>query len=197
MQCLSVDRNNKMKRGNGMKKLLCMLLCVLLLAVAPVGCAQAEKAPALPELPVDGLVWGMTLEEAKAALVKKGLPEGEIVLNNDERQILLSAEQCEALGLTEIADFAIGGASKIALWLVFSPDEQGEKYLCLAHADVTAESKEAVAEKLEKQYGKSETDAGWWNVGEGFVNLSSGSANTEVTIEYHAEKYVKANFGKF
>ena len=45
---------------------LCLLLCVALLPIA--GCEKKAASPTPIEFPVEGFTWGMTLEEAEAAV---------------------------------------------------------------------------------------------------------------------------------
>jgi len=174
------------------KKWLIVLSVLFCLLLTLIGC-QAE-APANLTVPVGDLEWGMTPEDATALLAHKGLPEEEIVWNNERNQILLSADQCAALKAGPLFGFPIG-EGPIAVVLVFSPGNLGRLYLHAAYVDVTAESKDAVAEAVTRVYGKAIGD--WmWKAKETFLSLSDGSVDTEVTIEYHAEKYVKTHFGK-
>ncbi len=168
---------------------LSVLFCLLLTLI---GC-QAET-PANLTVPVGDLEWGMTPEDVTALLVHKGLPEEEIVRNNEGNQILLSADQCAALKVGPLFGFPVG-EELVAVVLVFSPGDFGRLHLDAAYVDVTAESKDAVAEAVTKVHGKAMGD--WmWEAGQTFLILSNGGVDTEVIVEYHAEKYVKTHFGK-
>lgn len=180
-----------------MKKLIALALCLLLFC--SLAACQTEAKPAAVEPPIGGLTWGMTVDEVKTALVKSGLAEGEIVLNvpdgNGHTQILLGAEQCKTLKIDPVPDCPLR-SNGIAVKLFFLKDTQGQAYLGYIYAAVTAEKQSDVAAQLTKLHGEP-TGENFWEVDGRQVNISNGAFDTDFIVEYHANKYVKENFGNF
>ena len=180
-----------------MKKLISLVLCVLL--VFSLAACQSETSPTAVEPPIDGLTWGMTAEEVKAALVKKGLTESEIVFHESDgvghSQMQLSAKQCKTLKIDPIPGCPLSD-SVVPVILFFLEDKDGDQHLAYAYAEVTAEKETDVAAQLTKLYGEP-IGENFWEVDDRQVNISNGAFDTEFIVEYHANKYVKENFGNF
>ena len=170
---------------------LCVLLCLLLGLTA---CGQKIEAVKMLAPPVEGLEWGMTMAETMSALTEKGLPQSEIVCEDPAggaAQILLGGAQCQNLGMNPVAE-----ENTIAAVLFFAKDTEGEAYLAYAYVDVSEDDQKGLAEELTKLYGKPAGE-NFWIAGDFSVRFSNSGEQSCVTVEYHAEKYVKANFGKF
>jgi len=180
-----------------MKKQIVLILCLLLFLL--LAACQAETKPATIEPPIDGLTWGMTVDEVKDALVKGGLERDKIVFHqpNGEghAQLHLSAEQCKTLKIDPLPGCP-RSEGVVPVILFFLDDKEGDCHLAYAYTDVTAENKADAAAQLTKLYGEP-TGENFWEVDGKQVNLRNGAFDTEFIVVYHANKYVKENFGNF
>lgn len=158
-----------------MKKLICTVLCVLMLAWT-VGCqAGGEKTEAkmqsLLTPPVKGLEWGMTLEEVQTVLEEAGAANTANE-SADSYWIDLSEEDTAKLGMETVAGLTYNGDSPTPISILFLTDSSGLARCTSVLVDVVVPteeshlalpvSREIMTAALTKVYGEPAGDAARW-----------------------------------
>lgn len=179
-----------MKEVYAMKKLLCLMLSLLL--ILTLAACQKEKPAVVIEKtpiepPVEGVHWGMTMEEVTAFLVESGLSEDQFDSwpPGDENfaQIYVDKEKCEQLAITAPVSPQEDNYG-VSLTFFFQETEDDELLLASTFLGLSVAG-ETTAEQLTLLYGAPVGEKTWEH-DDRWVVLSFVKALSGCTVQYYA-----------
>lgn len=140
-----------------MKRILCMLLAVCMVALLCTACGGTNYKEI--QCPVEKLTWGMTWEEVVEALALTGDEVEQATAGNTSPRLTLSPERVGLEnGLCGLPPAVYQGEGTDTgyrgVYLEFSQDDAGDLYLDRVWVRLLAADEEALAQALGKTYGK-------------------------------------------